>query len=176
LVLFACGTLAISMAFSMAHIIREARWLTPVQFEQVLSSIPGTMSVYQWMPVWAHARPEMKVEAEAGDRHIKIENWSAEKRAFYVDSGNASEARVRTFFYPLWVASAGGQVLETHPDYEGALMISLPPQAADITLEFREPARTRYAAGLTAIGWAGIAGLLVGSRRRVSKKPLNSAS
>ena len=176
LFIFACGTIAISLAFSMGQIIREARWLTPAQFEQLLGSIPGTMSVYQWMPVWAHARPEMKVAAEAGDRDIRIESWSPEKRVFHVEAGNASEARVRTFFYPLWVATATGQVLAVHPDYEGALMISLPPHPADITLEFHEPARTRYAAGLTAIGWACIAGLFVSSRRRVSRKPLNPAS
>jgi len=174
--IFACGTIAISLAFSMGQTIREARWLTPAQFEQLLGSIPGTMSVYQWMPVWAHARPEMKVAAEAGDRDIKIESWSPEKREFYVGTGNANEARVRTFFYPLWVATAAGQVLVTRPDHEGALMIALPPQPANITLEFREPARTRYAAGITVIGWACIAGFFLRSRRRISRNPLNPAS
>ena len=176
LFIFACGTIAISLAFSMGQIIREARWLTPAQFEQLLSSIPGTMSVYQWMPVWAHARPEMKAAAEAGDRDIKIESWTPEKRVFHVGTGNADDARVRTFFYPLWVATAAGQVLATRPDDEGALLIALPRQPADITLEFREPARTRYAAGLTAMGWACIAGLFLSSRRRISRNPLSPAS
>jgi hypothetical protein len=173
LVIFACGTIAISLAFSMGQIIREARWLTPAQFEQLLVSIPGTMGVYQWMPVWAHARPEMSVAAEAGDRDIKVESWSPEKRVFHVGAGTATEARVRTFFYPHWVATAAGRVLETHPDNEGALMISLPPHAAEITLEFREPARTRYAAGLTAIGWACIGGLFLGSKLRSKLKSIS---
>jgi hypothetical protein len=173
LVIFACGTIAISFAFSMGQIIREARWLTPVQFEQLLTSIPGTMGVYQWMPVWAHARPEMNVAAEAGDRDVKVESWSPEKRVFRVGAGAATEARVRTFFYPHWVATAAGRVLETHPDYEGALMISLPPQAADVTLEFREPSRTRYAAVLTAIGWACVAGLFLGSKQRSKLKSIS---
>jgi len=34
--------------------IREARWLTPSQFEQTLSAIPGSLSVYQWLPIWVH--------------------------------------------------------------------------------------------------------------------------
>jgi hypothetical protein len=169
LFILACGTIAVSLAFSMGQIIREARWLTPAQFQQLLDSIPGTVSVYQWMPVWAHARPEMSVAAEAGDRHIKIESWAPEKRVFHVEAGDAKEARVRTFFYPHWIATAGGQLLRTRPDNEGALMISLPPQAADITLAFREPARTRYAAVLTAIGWACVAGLFLGPWRRLSK-------
>jgi hypothetical protein len=131
------------------------------------------MGVYQWMPVWAHARPEMNVAAEAGDRDVKVESWSPEKRVFHVGAGAATEARVRTFFYPHWVATAAGRVLETHPDYEGALMISLPPQAADITLEFCEPSRTRYAAVLTAIGWACVAGLFLGSKQRSKLKSIS---
>ena len=118
----------------------------------------------------------MEVAAQAGDRDVKIERWSPENRLFHVGTGNASEARVRTFYYPLWVATAAGQVLETHPDHDGALMISLPPQPADITLEFREPPRTRYAAWFTAIGWACIAGLALSSRRRISETPLKSTT
>jgi len=176
LVFLAGGTVAISLAFSGGHIIREARWLTPNQFNELLSSIPGTLSVYQWLPVWSHGMPEMNTAVEAGDRAVAVANWTPEKRLFHVAAGGATEARIRTFFYPLWTATAGGQLLKTHPDAEGALMISVPPQAVDISLEFREPSRTRYAAILTAIGWALIAALFFGPWRRFSARPLNPAS
>src|SRR5207248_9331316 len=52
-----------------------------------------------------------------------------------------------TLFRSLWSATAGGGKLATHPDRDGALIVSLPPEATDVRLEFREPSRVRYAAG-----------------------------
>ena len=169
LILIALGTVAISIAFSLGHIVREARWLTPVQFEQTLSSIPGSTGVYQWMPIWTHdPLPTMPSQVEAGgDRKILIESWEPERRVFSTSAGQSSVARVRTFFYPHWKASADGQSLTVAPDKDGAILIALPPQAATITLEFLEPKRVRYAAMLAALGWLAI-GLLLFKRHRSS--------
>ncbi len=169
-VMIALGTMAISFAFSAGHIVREARWLTPAQFEQTLSSIPGSPSVYTWLPVWVHdPLPNMTAAVEAGDRQLTIKSWEPERRVFQVSGGAATDARVQTFFYPHWKASAAGQPLDVHPDQNGALVIALPKQAAEIELEFREPQRVRYAAGLTLIGWVLIGGLLLKRRTRNSR-------
>ena len=167
LAILAAGTMAISLAFSIGHIIREARWLTPAQFEQTLNGIPGSRSVYQWLPVWAHDQlPQMNAPVEAGDRTINVINWTPENRAFHVSAGDAADAKIKTFFYPLWSATAGGGKLATHPDRDGALIVSLPPEATDVRLEFREPSRVRYAAGLTSIAWIFIGGLFFNPRWR----------
>jgi uncharacterized membrane protein YfhO len=79
---------------------------------------------------------------------------------------------VRTFFYPHWKASADGQSLPIHPDQDGALVIAIPKEAATITLEFSEPKRVKYAAGLTLIGWVLISGLLL-KRRIKNSIPLS---
>jgi hypothetical protein len=161
LVMLAAGTMAMSFAFTAAHIIREARWLTPAQFEQTLNSIPGSASVYQWLPVWVHGPlPEMSAVVEAGDRHLQINSWAPEKRVFHVSAGATTEARIKTFFYPHWTATAGEQKLAVRPDQNGTLIVGLPNEAADVTLEFREPVRVRYAAVLTGLGWLAI-GLLI---------------
>jgi hypothetical protein len=161
LAILALGTIAVALAFSASHIVREARWLTPAQFEQTLSTIPGSTSVYQWLPVWVHEPfPTMAALVEAGDRSIKINSWTPEKRTFHIASGEAPEARVKTFFYPHWIATTGNQQLATRADESGALMITLPKEAADITLEFREPARVHWAAGFTVFGWIAIGSLL----------------
>jgi hypothetical protein len=163
--MFALGTIAIGFAFSLSHIVREARWLTPAQFEQTLSAIPGSTSVYQWLPVWVHEPfPKMNALVEAGDRNITIDSWTPEKRVFHISAGNAVEARVKTFFYPHWTATAGNQQLATHPDQSGALIVALPKEASETTLDFREPRRVRGAAGLTLFGWISIGGLLVKRR------------
>jgi hypothetical protein len=64
---------------------------------------------------------------------------------------------VRTYYYPHWQATANGQTLPTRADNDGAILISLPPAAADITLTFQEPARVRYAELLSLLGWLAIA-------------------
>ena len=169
LVIIALGTIAISFAFSAGHIVREARWLTPAQFEQMLSSIPGSPSVYQWLPVWVHdPLPKMTAAVEAGDRQLTIKSWEPEKRIFQVSAGAATDARVQTFFYPHWQANAEGRALAIHPDQNGAMVIALPKEAATVTLEFHEPKRVTYAAGLTLVGWALIGGLLIKRRTRTS--------
>jgi hypothetical protein len=158
-VMLAMGTMAISFAFSAGHIIREARWLTPSEFEQKLSDLRGSPSIHFWLPVWAHEPlPQMTAAVKAEDRVIEINNWLPEERGFRVSSGNATEARVRTFFYPHWRATAGGQDLATRADDEGLLLVALPPQAATVQLEFHEPTRTRVAratsiAGIILIGF-----------------------
>jgi hypothetical protein len=106
----------------------------------------------------------MTAPVEAGDRSIKIETWSPGKRLFLVSPGNATEARIKTFFYPHWTATAGDRQLAVHPDQNGALIVALPREAAEITLQFREPARVRGAAGFTLLGWISIGGLLIKRR------------
>ena len=165
LVFVAIGTIAMSLTFSIRHIIRDARWLTPAQFEQTLTNIPGSEGIYQWLPIWTHdPLPQMNASVEAGDRSIKIETWSPEKRLFFVSAGNATEARIKTFFYPHWTASAAGRQLPIHPDQTGAMIVTLPKEATAVSLEFREPKRVRYASGLTFIGWMFIGGLLIKPR------------
>ncbi|HBB94382.1 MAG TPA: hypothetical protein DC054_03235 [Blastocatellia bacterium] len=161
IVMLAVGTMVISFAFSISHIIREARWLTPAQFEQRLSDLRGSQSIHFWLPVWAHEPlPKTSAPVDAGDRVIEINSWMPEKRSFRASSGNASEARIQTFFYPHWRATASGQNLTTRANDQGLLLVELPPQAATVQLEFHEPTRTRVA---RAINIAGIVliGLLV---------------
>lgn len=170
LVMLAAGTAAISLAFSLGHIVREAHWLTPAQFEQTLSEIPGSQGVYQWLPVWVHEPlPSMTALAEAGDRQLQIDSWEPQRRVFHVGAGQSIDARVRTFFYPHWKATAEGRDLPVHPDQDGTLIVALPPEASTVTLEFREPNRVQYAAGLTVLGWSLIGGLLLKRRQKHQK-------
>ena len=175
LAILAAGTAVVAFSFSVSHIIREAYWLTPNQFEQRLSEIPGSQSVSQWLPVWVHEPiQKMNVPVNAGDRKVTIDSWQPERRVFQLGTGESTTARVRTFFYPHWVATSEGRRLELSHDSDGAILIALPAQGGKVTLEFREPLRVRYAAALTAVGWVVI-GLLLLPRRRPANS-LNSGS
>ena len=154
--LIVLGGMLVSIAFTLTHTVREAEYRKPLQFQADLQAVRGTPSVKYWLPVWASAQPkEMKAEVEAGDRQVVINNWGAEHRSFEVLPGNASELRLRTFYYPLWVASDAGQVLPTRPDSDGALLISLPHSQTPtaINLDFREPLRARVAVAVSVFAW-----------------------
>jgi uncharacterized membrane protein len=150
--LIVLGSMLVSVAFTLAHTVREAEYRSRQQFESDLQSVRGTASVNYWIPVWASPHPEtMKSEVETSNRSVAVKEWMPEHRSFEVASGNAGEARVRTFYYPHWVASSHGRVLPTRPDRDGALLISLPADAASVNLDFREPRRTRFSVALSAL-------------------------
>ena len=166
--IFALGTVAISLAFSVSHIIREARWLSATEFEQTVGNLRDSQSIKFWLPAWAHeALPKMNAPVEAGNRSIKIDRWAPEDRVFQVSAGEPTEARIRTFFYPHWTATSAGRVLATRPDKDGILLVSVPQDAASVRLVFREPSRTRLA-GATSIAGCLLIGILASpfSRRR----------
>jgi len=170
LFVIALGTVTMSLAFSAFHIVREATWLSPAEFEQTISNIPGSAGVTQWLPVWAHEPlPTMTARVEAPNRAITIKRWEPQQRVFHVEAGGPTEARVQTFFYPHWKATAGGRNLAVHPDHDGTLVVALPGEATDVNLEFREPNRSRYAAGLSLLGWGLIGGLSLRRTRSSSK-------
>jgi hypothetical protein len=163
--MIAAGTAVLAFAFSASHIIREAYWLTPSQFERQLNEIPGSQGVSQWWPAWVHEPLQsMSSPVEAGDRKVAIDSWEPERRVFHIGEGQSTTARVRTFFYPHWVATAEGQALAVSHDKDGAMVISLPGKQVTVTMEFREPERVRYATALTIAGWILIALLLSGTR------------
>jgi hypothetical protein len=165
LAILAAGTAVLAFTFSASHIIREAFWLTPSQFEQQLDEIPGSQSVSQWWPSWVHQPLQnMSSPVEAGDRRVTMDSWEPEHRVFNIGEGQATSARVRTFFYPHWSATAEGHSLAVTNDKDGAVLISLPSKPVTVTMDFREPMRVRYAKMLTIVAWILIGFLLVTRR------------
>ncbi len=154
------GAVLISVVFTFSQTIREAPYVNQTQFEYRLKLVPGSASVNYWLPVWASPNPRaMEREIEISGRSVAIETWEPERRRFTVSDGHATNARVRTFYYPHWEAKTADQVLATWPAEDGALMIGVPEESTTIDLEFREPQRTRYAGMLSVIGWLFIVGL-----------------
>lgn len=173
LALLVAGAMVVSLALSFSHVVREARYLSPEQFETTLRSIPGSPSVQYWATVWA-ASPleEMSGQIEAPARIVNVRSWEPERRSFEVGAGAvAAEARVRTFYYPHWQAqTADGRTLPVRAAADGALMISLPAEAVFVRLEFREPARARAAAATSAAGALLMGGLFIFGLRGREKK------
>jgi hypothetical protein len=152
------GAMAISVAFTMSHSVREAVYFSRTKFESMTTSVRGTQSLNYWLPFRAQPNPrKMPAEVEVGDRHVTVTSWQPEQRSFSIDAGTATEARIRTFYYPHWVARNETGFLPTRRDKDGALLIELPQHATSVQLDFREPAKTKFSttaslSGLIIIG------------------------
>ena len=152
------GAMAISVAFTLSHVVREAQYFPPQKFESMVTDVRGSSCVNYWFPIWARSDArKMSTEVEANGRTVRVSSWQPEHRKFSIDAGPATEARVRTFYYPHWTATSEGGVLPTRPDKDGALLISLPQNATSVELDFREPRKTKIStmcslSGLIIIG------------------------
>lgn len=166
LALLAAGAVLMSLAFTVSHPIREARYLSAGRFSEVIAALPGLQSIGPWYPKWVAENffilPQQMV---AGGRAVNVTAWDTEHRGFKIAAGPATEARVHTFYYPLWTASAAGQSLATRPDQDGTLIIALPPESVSVDLSFREPLRSKISGIISLLGAALIAVLIVPWRR-----------
>lgn len=139
------GAMAISVAFTMSHSVREAVYFSRTKFDSMITSVRGTPSLNYWLPFRAQPNPrKMPNEVEIVGREVTVASWQPEQRNFTVDAGTATEARVRTFYYPHWVARNETGFLPTRRAEDGALLIQLPQEATTVQLDFREPRRTKF--------------------------------
>ena len=161
------GAMAIAIAFTLSHVVREAQYFPQHKFESMLTDVRGSSCVNYWFPIWARADArKMSSEVEAGDRAVTVNSWQPEHRKFSVDAGLATEARIRTFYYPHWTATSDAGSLSTRPDKDGALLISLPSNATTVDLDFREPRKTKISTMSSLSGLIIIGALAVPLRRR----------
>jgi len=161
------GAMSIAVAFTLSHIVREAQYFTPQRFETMLTDVRGSASVNYWFPIWARSDArKMTNEVEANGRAVTVSSWQPEHRKFLVTPGPATEARVRTFYYPHWTATSEAGILPTRPDEDGALLISLPQNATSVELDFREPRKTKISTMSSLSGLIIIGMLAVPFKRR----------
>jgi hypothetical protein len=161
------GAMAVAITFAFSHVVREAQFLNKGQFETTIKEVRGTDSINYWFPIWANSNPRpMSSKVEANDRSVSINSWEPEHRSFSVASGSAGEVRVQTFYYPLWTATSAGQTLATRPDKDGALLISVPANETAVSLDFREPIKSRVSSWASVAGFLFIGGLALPTFRR----------
>ncbi|HMH45606.1 MAG TPA: 6-pyruvoyl-tetrahydropterin synthase-related protein [Pyrinomonadaceae bacterium] len=173
LALAMCGCVLIAIAFSLTQTVRGATYLSRSSFDRTIAPLREAPGIIQWLPVWAAqsaqnkasyekcAPPAPLAKVETGVRASHIIEWSDTTRSFFVDSGAPVEARVATFYYPHWLATANGRKLQTHPASDGALLIDVPADSVTVNLEFREPSRTKIANIASIFSWTLIASVLI---------------
>ncbi len=154
--------LAVGLAFTLAliflvtQVVIDCSYLNRASFDSLAHDARGAVSFKDWLPVDAHdlLHADLKKgKVDAGTRSVSLQSWEPEHRQFHVAAGVETEARVRTFYYPLWVATADGQRLPVRHAEDGAILISIPANAVDVTLDFREATRVKAAGVISLFSW-----------------------
>jgi hypothetical protein len=158
LLLLASACVILPLALTVSQTIRGATYIARPEFEFFTSRVADLGGVPFWLPKWATKdMPRRSDErVEASHRSVDIESWEPEFRVFQVAAGEATEARVRTFYYPHWTAMADDKRLIVSADTDGAILIPLSEAAQTVTLEFREPARRQWLIYASLIVWGTI--------------------
>ncbi|HEY0348928.1 MAG TPA: 6-pyruvoyl-tetrahydropterin synthase-related protein [Pyrinomonadaceae bacterium] len=154
----------LSLGFVVSQVIINCDYLSRASFETMARDVRGGPSFKDWLPVNARSLLNLNLtpgKVDAGSRSVIVDSWEGEHRQFKVAAGPEPTARVRTYYYPHWKATANGQTLATRAADDGAILIFLPPASADITLTFQEPARVRYAEVLSLLAWLAITAAVV---------------
>jgi hypothetical protein len=160
LALVAAGCLLVPCGVTVSQTIRGATFIPRARFESITSTIASTESISYWRPTWAaeSIRP-MNEPLELINRSTSNIDWGYTTRSFEVEAGPEQEARIRTFYYPHWIASAEGVRLQTRPSDDGALLISIPDRRLRVELEFVEPRLIKVAGFISLVAWLLIGGM-----------------
>jgi len=164
--LLAAGCVLFQLAFTVSHPIREAKYVWPVEINNIPSYMPGSLSIGPCYPAWAGLWcPDMPAEFVVEGRNVVQTGSAPEHRRYSVGPGSPTEGRVRTLYYPLWEASADGKRLFAKPAPDGALLISVPPEQVTVSLDFVEPRRSLVSGVISIIGWLLLVVLAVSERK-----------
>ena len=152
----------IVLSFTILQVIRPAIFQNRATFNQMVLSLSGSETNKDFLPVWVSDKPrKMDQPVEAPGRDLQVTEWSAKQREFKIEAGALSEARLRILYYPYWKATAGGKPLVTRPASDGALLVSIPPTATTVRVDFVEPTSTYVAGAFSLLGSLTILLLLI---------------
>jgi uncharacterized membrane protein len=163
---------AISLLFVATQVVWDSDYMPRRKFDSFLPSIRGAVSFKDWLPLEARELvqlPKMSDNVDITQREITVETWEPEYRKFSVGSGPDTEARVRTFYYPNWTATAGEVSLPIRPGSDGVTLIQIPASVTSVEMKFRNPAKVKVAGFISAAAWVVI--IIIGLHGLTTRGP-----
>ena len=104
----------------------------------------------------------------APNRTVRIVEWQAGERIFDLSPGPAENVRVALLYYPRWQATVNGTPVSVTAAEDGAMLIPVPADDAEVRIWFQEPWFVQNANYVSAAVWLAIliavAFLLIGGR------------
>jgi hypothetical protein len=145
------GLVLVAISFTVLQLMRGAILSDRVTFDQKIELLEGSTTNQDFLPVWAKEPVRhMSSVVEAPNRTVTVLQWSAERKVFSVEPGPQTDIRLKTYYYPYWMAVANAQRLITTPANDGALLVRVPPEKTTVTVTFVEPP-IAYIAGLISV-------------------------
>jgi len=158
LAMVAFGLLVAGFTFTAAQVIRPAIYLDPAEFDSMVNRLSTAQSYDCWWPIWAKKEALVNNDnVSAGDRTVEIEKWQSTTRQFRVSPGDSLKARIATFYYPNWQAEINGHEIPVTRDDNGAVVLSLPPVASEVTLYFHESVLVQISKYISIACWSILA-------------------
>lgn len=145
LFLILCGFLFVGIAFSINQVIRQALFIPPSEFTKLTEKIISRPNNEEWLTIWADKEALKIKENVRINRNIDIFEWKPTTKSFRIADGKEDFVRISQFYYPYWYAKINGIDAEIKPADDGAMLIKIPPNASNVSLEFIEPKSTKIA-------------------------------
>ncbi len=153
----------IIILFDVSQNIIPSAPLSQNTFEQNIENMDGEQGCPCWWPIWAqNGAFNQPDRVTASGRTASVVKWGGDTREIRVEAGEAGVLRVATFFHPYWIATVNNVNVPVGKDPNGAILIPLPTERAEVHLYFREPEFLRAALYLSIFVWAAFAVFLVG--------------
>jgi hypothetical protein len=168
------GLVLFALTFTIFQLMRGAILSDRLSFNQGVELLRGSHTNQDFLPRWVkgHAR-KMDAEVEVANRAVEVLEWSAERKVFSVEPGQGTDVRLKTYYYPYWLAFANNQKLTTVRADDGALMVRVPAEKTTVEVRFTEPMSSYIAGSVSVVTLLMIVLLLVLPRRSFNRESEN---
>ena len=161
---------AATVLFSINELVIDSTYLGRQKFTERIESVRGGRSFSDWLPVGAAELKDLAPldgDIDAGGRTVIASDWQTHHRQLVLAAGEPVQVRLRSYYYPLWKATAKissrSISLPTSQAADGSLLIAVPAEASEVDVVFFEPPRTAVSVFIAVLGWTFALVLLLSS-------------
>jgi hypothetical protein len=141
------------LLFDITQIIIPSDPISAAQLSKVQKKSETEPMFEGWWPSWAKEGAfENREKVSAANGIVAVKKWDGDERSFTVQTLEATNARVSTFYYPYWKATVNDEPVEVRMDQNGAIVIPVQGGLSSVALRFEEP---------PVKTWAGVVSLTI---------------
>ncbi len=168
--LIIAGCILAVITFSVSQIIRQAPFIEKETVNEYITDKGKDIGFTFWWTIWTRKEAfDVKEKVVADSRKVEIQNWTATDREFNIAEGNATEARIATFYHPNWKATVNNVETPIISDENGAILIPISNIKSSVTLHFIEPFFLKVGQWISALIWISLVLLtILGLRKKFS--------
>ncbi|MBL8149615.1 MAG: glycosyltransferase family 39 protein [Blastocatellia bacterium] len=156
-----------SLCFTVFRVIRPSVLLDRRGFLSSIEMLGSSPTNKDFLTIWAKPVQPMSSLVEAKNRTVSSVNWLPEVKTFHVTAGQTTDARLKLYYYPHWIATSNGEKLETKPASDGAILVKLPPREAEIKVVFKEPITSKISLLVSSIAFLFVLIIIVIKREAI---------